>query len=135
MLRIPLYSFFLLLPFFQQVFSHPLERAASGPLKVRLTERSLSGPVITENFPDPSIVRVRNGWYAFATNTVENNETINIQIASSPDFDTWTLLEGVDALPNPPGWVNMSMPNTWAPDVNELVRSIPTGPLTTAFNG
>lgn len=125
MLCISLRSSLLLSLLSYQVLAHPFERAASGPLKVRLTERSENGPVIAENFPDPSIVRIRTGWYAFATNSVENGEAINVPVASSPDFVTWTLLEGVDALPSPPAWVNMTSPNAWAPDVNELVCPVP----------
>jgi beta-xylosidase len=75
-----------------------------------------SGPVIKANFPDPCIINVNDTWWAFST----NSGGINIQVASSPDFQTWTLHAGQDALPTPPAWVNMSAPNTWAPDVNLL---------------
>ncbi|EKG17371.1 hypothetical protein MPH_05439 [Macrophomina phaseolina MS6] len=69
-----------------------------------------------QNFPDPSIIYADGEWWAFATMDMD----INIQVARSPDFEDWTYLQGVDALPHPPGWVNMTNPNTWAPDVNQL---------------
>ncbi|KAL1615931.1 hypothetical protein SLS54_008765 [Diplodia seriata] len=76
----------------------------------------VTGPVIDQDFPDPCIVYVDGEWWAFAT----MNADTNIQVARSSDFKEWTYLDGVDALPDPPSWVNMSAPNTWAPDVNEL---------------
>ena len=68
---------------------------------------------------DPSIIQVGSTWYAFATRT--KGASIHIQVASSPDFNTWTV-ESYDALPNLPAWVDASSPNTWAPDVNQMVR-------------
>lgn len=52
-------------------------------------------------------------WYSFAT----RNGDINVQIASSPDFETWTLHEGQDALPDVPGWVYEDSPYVWSPDI------------------
>ncbi|KAI9657076.1 MAG: hypothetical protein M1821_003242 [Bathelium mastoideum] len=69
------------------------------------------------NFPDPSIIQVNSTWYSFATTT---GGKVHIQVASSPDFNNWTLKEGYDALPNLPSWVDQAHPNTWAPDVNQL---------------
>ncbi|KAK0664250.1 putative arabinan endo-1 [Lasiodiplodia hormozganensis] len=76
----------------------------------------VTGPVMAQNFPDPSIVYAEGYWWAFAT----MDQNINIQVARSSDFQEWTYLSGVDALPDPPNWVNMASPNTWAPDVNVL---------------
>ena len=83
-----------------------------------LTKRAFSnGPVITADFPDPSFINVGGTYYAFAT----NNGVQNIQVATSPDFATWTVT-GNDALPNIPSW---SVPgNVWAPDVVQVVRNI-----------
>lgn len=67
---------------------------------------------IDADFPDPSFVQAPDGtWYAFGT----DGNGKNIQVASSPDFDTWTLLD-VDALPNISGWETAN--NHWAPDVH-----------------
>ncbi|OJD30661.1 glycoside hydrolase family 43 protein [Diplodia corticola] len=76
----------------------------------------VTGPVMQQNFPDPSIIYADNQWWAFAT----MDGSINIQVAQSSDFENWTYLDGVDALPDPPSWVDMATVNTWAPDVVEL---------------
>lgn len=103
-----------------------LQHASAKPFhlpsnRARQVENStgtfVTGPVIPSNFPDPCITYANGEWWAFAT--MDSN--INIQVARSPDFSTWTYLDGVDALPSPPGWVDMAEPNTWAPDVNQLV--------------
>lgn len=96
--------------------------AASKPLsfiprQVESNGTYVTGPVMAQNFPDPSIVYAEGYWWAFAT----MDQNINIQVARSSDFQEWTYLSGVDALPDPPNWVNMATPNTWAPDVNVLV--------------
>lgn len=74
-----------------------------------------NGPVITSNFPDPAFINVGGTYYAFAT----SNGAQNVQIATSPDFDTWTVT-GSDALPTIPSW---STGGVWAPDVAQLVRT------------
>ena len=95
-----------------------LHQVASLPFSRQLFKRDVSGPEIHgANFPDPSILKVGPTWYAFAT----TSQKVNIQVATSPDFDTWTLQSGYDALPNLPSWVDQSDPETWAPDVNQLV--------------
>ncbi|KAL9072228.1 MAG: hypothetical protein Q9161_003701 [Pseudevernia consocians] len=78
-----------------------------------LTQRAFSnGPVITSNFPDPAFINVGGTYYAFAT----SNGAQNVQIATSPDFNTWTVT-GSDALPTIPSW---STGDVWAPDVLQL---------------
>ncbi|KAI5984645.1 glycoside hydrolase family 43 protein [Pisolithus albus] len=70
------------------------------------------GPVISSNFPDPAILVTPNVTYAYAT----NSGNINIQVATSYDNGTtWTLLNGVDALPDVGPWATVNL--TWAPDV------------------
>ena len=64
-------------------------------------------------------------WYAFATRTP--GSSIHIQVAKSTDYSTWSIVKNADgsqkdALPSLPAWVLASSPNTWAPDVNQLVR-------------
>ena len=81
--------------------------------QVPLAKRAFSnGPVITENFPDPAFINVGGTYYAFAT----SNGAQNIPVATSPDFNTWTVT-GQDALPNIPSW---SSGATWAPDVVQI---------------
>lgn len=78
-----------------------------------LTKRAFSnGPVITSDFADPGFIDVDGTFYAFATNTGGSN----IPIATSPDFNIWTVT-GQDALPNLPSW---SVGQIWAPDVIRL---------------
>ena len=78
------------------------------------------GPAIASNFPDPCLaLDTSNGtetWHAFSTQTGK----INIQVASSSDFSSWTLHEGYDALPTLPGWARKPPhAGVWAPEVNQ----------------
>lgn len=80
--------------------------------------------IFVNNFGDPAIINVNGVWYAFATRTIGSG--IRIQVATSNDFNSWSLVYNEDgsqhdALPNLPSWVVQSAPNTWAPDVNILV--------------
>jgi hypothetical protein len=109
--------------FLPLVLSQPVENSfqkrAKALEKSGLTvQRSENGPVITKNFPDSSLLKVNSTWYAFATQSPHSG--INIPIATSSDFETWTVTM-MDALPATPDWVNMSAQALWAPDVNELV--------------
>ncbi|KAL4893238.1 putative arabinan-endo 1,5-alpha-L-arabinase [Aspergillus ambiguus] len=74
--------------------------------------------VLDIDFPDPAVISTDDGYYAFAT----SNGTINAQVAHSSDFNSWVLLDGVDALPGPfPDWVDeKEHPDIWAPDVIQL---------------
>ena len=87
---------------------------------VKNVKRSVNGPVLSVDFPDPSVIQVGDTWYAFGTQSVYDNTEIHIQVATSKDFSTWTLSQGTDALPNLPGWASNDG-NVWAPDVNQLV--------------
>src|ERR1700753_1213155 len=81
-------------------------------------KRSTTAPSIPLDFPDPAVIQVQNTWYAFAT----NSKGINVQLASSPDFNNWNVLQK-DALPQLPNWVNANNPEVWAPDVIQRVCS------------
>lgn len=73
------------------------------------------------DFPDPSIYKIDDRYWAFATT---NDININIQLATSSDFVNWVYLQDYDALPfagawtfnitSPNGWQN---PRVWAPNV------------------
>ena len=81
--------------------------------RLPLSKRAFSnGPVITANFPDPAYIEDDGTYYAFATSNGDNN----IQLATSPDFNTWTVTDQ-DALPILPSWSNGA---SWAPDVIKL---------------
>jgi len=78
---------------------------------------------LTVDFPDPSIWSDGKSWWAFST----TSHGINTQVATSPDFKTWTLQQGLDALPTPGAWVAEPYSNIWAPDVfKNVIHSRPT---------
>jgi len=69
-------------------------------------------PVLNHDFPDPTIIRVENKYYGYATNTVVNGRYAHIQLASSTDLAHWKD-EG-DALPAGATWASRDF---WAPHV------------------
>ncbi|RMZ89535.1 hypothetical protein DV736_g3233, partial [Chaetothyriales sp. CBS 134916] len=82
-------------------------------------KRSSNGPVIPVNFQDPSVIQVDNTFYAYSG--PNGNPNANVQVARSPDFSTWSVLSGVDLLPDAGSWA-AATPHVWSPDVN-LVKS------------
>jgi len=70
-------------------------------------------PVVDEDFPDPDVLQVDGTYYAYATNTA----TLNVQVATSTDLDTWEVSD-TDALPALPSWVIPG--KTWAPEVTQF---------------
>jgi arabinan endo-1,5-alpha-L-arabinosidase len=79
---------------------------------------SFTNPVFDTDFPDPTVIRASDGWYyAYATQTVIEGRTINIQVARSPDLITWEHLG--DALPIKPLWANQTQ-KFWAPHVSHF---------------
>ena len=95
-----------------------LSTTLAAPIKH--VKRAVSGPVLSGDFPDPSVIKVGNTWYAFGSQSLYDNTNIHIQVATSQDFSTWTLSSGTDALPNLPSWASNDG-NVWAPDVNQIV--------------
>ncbi len=86
-----------------------------------LKKRAPITPVMSgQNFPDPALLRMADGWHAFATNTIINGSWVHVPMAKSPDFQTWTYLTGVDAMPTLAAWVDLNSPRVWAPDVVQL---------------
>jgi len=79
--------------------------------------QSANRTVIPSNFPDPSIIQVGQTWYAFATAGAGHN----VQVATSPDFATWTVLSDANPLTYTGDWATQDG-QVWAPDVSELVR-------------
>jgi hypothetical protein len=79
--------------------------------------RSTISPILSgSKFPDPAVIKGATGWHLFSTNAKINGKWIHVQRAFTPDFKTFTLRTGVDALPTLPAWVD-SLPRVWAPDV------------------
>lgn len=74
-------------------------------------------------FADPSIIRTPAGWTRFATNHDFNGKMINVLVATTPDYETWTHDSekfGTDARPHLPEWVDPSSSRVWASDVQQL---------------
>lgn len=70
------------------------------------------GPVYPFDFPDPSILAVGTGYYAYGTNSAEGN----IQILSSANLTQWNAVG--NALPSVPTWAGSG--DTWAPAVSQV---------------
>jgi hypothetical protein len=83
-------------------------------------KRQGGGPVIGSNFQDPSVVQKSDGTYVAYSGVNGNPAGINVLIASSSNFEGWTIHQGYDALPQLPSWA-ASPPHVWAPDVTVLV--------------
>lgn len=76
---------------------------------------SIQGPLVSANFPDPAIIYEDGVSYAFATtNKGVGGPMIHIQMATSTDNVTWTMLQQ-DALPQVGAWETGH--RVWAPDV------------------
>lgn len=105
------------------MWSSPLSIAVSSVLLPALTSaaplarRDERGPVVTTDFPDPAIIKVDNTWYAFGTQSAFDYKDIKIQVATSTDFNSWSIVQGKDAVGKLPSWVNSTDPLVWAPDV------------------
>ena len=77
-------------------------------------KRQFFYPAIPQDFPDPAVVQVNDGWFAYAT----TNGQFNVQLATSPSFtEGWVVLQQ-DALPNLAPWAQGPV---WAPDVIQRV--------------
>jgi len=82
---------------------------------------SVLGPLVETNFPDPAVIHVGGISYAFATNNRGvGADMIHVQIATSTDNLTWTLMDHHDALPQVGVWETGA--RVWAPDVVQLVE-------------
>ncbi|MBO0747178.1 MAG: family 43 glycosylhydrolase [Acidimicrobiaceae bacterium] len=66
-------------------------------------------PVDRKPFPDPFVLRVADGYYAYGT----NGNGANVQVMFSPNLRRWRRLP--DALPTLPGWAAPHF--TWSPVV------------------
>lgn len=105
----------ILTPALHFVFKRKAENAAA-----KLVEEASRYAVVNANFPDPCMIEIEDGYYAFATRDLANPE-INIQVATAVEsISKWTFLEGYDALPNLPAWVkNHGDAAVWAPQVTQ----------------
>ena len=78
----------------------------------------LHQPVLTENFPDPHIIKVGDRYIAYSTTTARKN----VPVALSRDLVQWRRLTDpknkgqlYDAMPTLPAWAGTGF--TWAPEV------------------
>ena len=98
------------------VVTQPRVRSSLGlPGATRTT--TYTNPVFDADFPDPTVMRASDGlYYAYATQTIADGRTINIQVARSKDLVQWERLP--DALPVKPAWASTTQ-KFWAPHVSE----------------
>jgi hypothetical protein len=89
---------------------------SSSPISTLHDRAAAINPLISFNFPDPSILQDSDGtWYAFATNG--NNHNVQAASASSPS-GPWSVLDNAYPLPTPGAWSNGQ--NFWAPDIRKI---------------
>lgn len=116
--------FVLILSFFDLVAapsvaqSSSTQKRARPPARARLrATATYINPVFDADFADPTVIRASDGnYYAYATQTLKDARTLNIQVARSRDLTSWTLIG--DALPVKPAWANTT-DKFWAPHVSE----------------
>lgn len=70
-----------------------------------------TNPVYPGDFPDPSVIRVDDTYYAYSTNVGQ----FNIPTLRSDNLTDWQLI--ADALPELPPWAAEPSGMTWAPGV------------------
>lgn len=87
---------------------------------------TFTNPVLDDDFADPSVVRVGDWFYAYATQVHSGARRINVQGARSRDLVTWEPLGEV--MPGKPSWGSTKQ-NFWAPHVEG------TGPYYLYFSG
>ncbi|KAK6434242.1 hypothetical protein LTR95_009570 [Oleoguttula sp. CCFEE 5521] len=93
----------------------------ASPASAKLRRRGNLAPVMGgQNFPDPGVIRTGDGWHAFSTNGIVNNQKVHVQMAYTPDFKTWTFRGTKDAMLKLAPWVHAAAPKIWAPDVTQL---------------
>jgi beta-xylosidase len=88
---------------------------ASEPPSSSASNGSVAGapqPVLDQDFPDPDILLVDGTYYAYATQP--NDESVNVQMATSTDLVEWEV-QAQDPLPELPAWATNG--RTWAPEV------------------
>jgi arabinan endo-1,5-alpha-L-arabinosidase len=78
---------------------------------------SFTNPVLDSDFPDPAVLRARDGYYyVYATQSRVDGRMLNVQVARSRDLVRWERRG--DALPVKPAWASHTQ-DFWAPHVAE----------------
>ena len=92
--------------------------ACSGPSAQQSNKKvlpsAIKNPVLNEDFADPTIVKLGNVYYTYATQSKVNGVMLNIQVATSVDLQHWKIER--DALPQKPLWAKTTQ-DFWAPHV------------------
>ncbi|KAL1971023.1 hypothetical protein VTN77DRAFT_2857 [Rasamsonia byssochlamydoides] len=90
----------------------PTNLGSGAPLR---SSTDAAQPLLAvNNFPDPGLLEYNGTWYAFGTNQKDVTTGVHIPMATSTNFQNWTLLRQ-DALPVVGAW-ELEI-NHWAPDV------------------
>jgi beta-xylosidase len=71
-------------------------------------------PVLNADFPDPFVLPVGDGLFAYATNTRQGGRRLNIQVSRSIDGVSWSVPS--EAMPAVPAWALASRSDLWAPE-------------------
>ncbi|KAL2432473.1 hypothetical protein ABEF95_011389 [Exophiala dermatitidis] len=102
--------------------TEPMPEPSSGEGQPKAPQdpfASIKGPLMDTNFPDPAIIHADGVSYSFATNNRgAGADMVHVQVATSTDNQTWTLLDHYDALPKVATWETGA--RVWAPDVVQL---------------
>ena len=109
-------SIFILIT--QQARTSEAQQNARPPIAfAKLPAATYTNPVFDTDFPDPTVIRASDGYYyAYATQSVVGDKTLNIQVARSMDLVGWEHLG--DALPTKPAWADKTQ-KFWAPHVSQ----------------
>ena len=71
-----------------------------------------NGPVFDQGFPDPTLLKDGNVWWAYAT----SGKGGHIPTATSNDGKSWTFAN-IDAMPDVGPWIDSRDRGIWAPSV------------------
>ena len=91
------------------IFAVATSAAAQKNVKVAAKTTTYNNPVIAGDYPDPSVIRVGQDYYATATSSEWSPE---FQILHSRDLVNWNIVG--DVFPKRPTW---SVGNYWAPEI------------------
>ena len=86
-------------------------------MEQQLLQTYYTNPLISDDFPDPSVIEVKNqGYFAYATHDEYSPTINNILVKHSWDLIHWSVAEG--ALLSPPVWATQCQ-RFWCPHVVE----------------
>lgn len=100
-----------------QATANPAPAATTAPSTAEPTAAlgpdQFLNPVISQDFPDPDVLKVGDTYYAYATGNFEAR--VSVQAARSSDLIDWELLP--DAMPAFAPWAEEDPGLVWAPEV------------------